>query len=76
MNAIAEANPKPQLVAVTRHPTGENPALVYVASLTTVTGRRAMSQALEKISEIVSQGRATARTLDWASLTSTRRCRL
>ncbi|MEE8583762.1 MAG: tyrosine-type recombinase/integrase, partial [Acidobacteriota bacterium] len=51
-----------------RRPTAENPALVYVASLTTNGGRRSMRQALGEIAEIVSTGRATAHTLDWPSL--------
>ncbi|MEE8587688.1 MAG: tyrosine-type recombinase/integrase [Acidobacteriota bacterium] len=68
MNALAKANLQPGLIAITRRPAAENPALVYVASLTTNGGRRSMRQALEKISEIVSTGRATAYTLDWASL--------
>ena len=46
----------------------ENPALVYVASLTTGDGRRTMRQALEKIAHILSGGGAGARDIDWAAL--------
>ncbi len=68
MNALAKANLQPGLIAITRRQAAENPALVYVASLTTACGRRSMRQVLEKIAAIVSAGLATARTLDWASL--------
>ncbi len=51
-----------------RRPADQNPARVYVASLNTDSGRRTMLQALERIAALVSDGRATADTLDWAAL--------
>ena len=56
-----------RILARTR-PADSNPALVYVASLTTRDGRRSMRQALEKIASILSGGRAGARAIDWATL--------
>jgi len=57
------------LVSLDRHRAGDkNPALVYIASLTTRDGRRAMHQALEKIARLISNGQARAREIDWAAL--------
>lgn len=46
----------------------QNPALVYLSQLNSDSGRRTMLQALEHIAGLVSGGRATADTLDWAAL--------
>lgn len=49
-------------------PADKNPALVYLASLNTDTGRHTMRQALNAIANKVSNGRANILTLDWAAL--------
>ena len=69
MTGTVEHTPKDALVPIDRtRPADENPALVYVASLTTRDGRRTMRQALEKIAHILSGDRAGAREVDWSAL--------
>ena len=67
MNAHLETASKGLLISLYRA-ADENPAFVYVASLTTADGRRSMRQALEKIAGILSFGRISARDMEWAAL--------
>src|SRR4051812_1247238 len=46
----------------------DNPAAVYLASLTSAASRRTMHTALNTIAGIVSRGEHTAETLPWGSL--------
>jgi len=46
----------------------QNPAFVYVASLTTRDGRRTIRQSVDKIARLISKGQASARDIDWAAL--------
>ena len=69
MTALLDHTQKGALVPIARtRPADENPALVYVASLTTGDGRRTMRQALEKIAQILSGGRVGATETDWSAL--------
>ena len=68
MSTHPDTIPKGALMCLSTRPADENPALVYVASLTTVDGRRSMRQALEKIAGILSVEWASAREIDWSAL--------
>ena len=68
MNTHLETIAKGLLIRFHARPADENPALVYVASLTTADGRRSMRQALEKVAGILSFQRASAREIDWSAL--------
>ena len=68
MSTHPETIAKGVLIRFHARPADENPALVYVASLTTRDGRRSMRQALETIAGILSFQRASAREIDWAAL--------
>lgn len=57
----------PVLTAAHR-PADQNPARVYLSQLGSDAGRRTMRGALERIARLLSGGRATADTLDWAAL--------
>lgn len=48
-------------------PNAQNPALVYLASLS-VGSRRTMSQALETIAQVLTEGQLTLETLPWGAL--------
>lgn len=54
--------------ALDARPADRNPARVYLSQLNTESGRRTMLQALDTIAGLVSGGRATVDTLDWAAL--------
>ena len=67
MSGLLIHTPKP--VPLARHrAAAENPALVYIASLTTRDGRRTLLQSVEKIARLLSGGRVSAREIDWAAL--------
>ena len=68
MSTNPETIAKGPLIRFHGRPADENPALVYVASLTTQDGRRAMRQALDTIARILSAEWASAREIDWAAL--------
>lgn len=64
--ALAVIDPSQSSPLVRPH-AQDNPALVYVASLTTPTGRATMAQALNAIADLVTPG-ADAHSFPWAAL--------
>ncbi|MGD0575214.1 MAG: tyrosine-type recombinase/integrase [Anaerolineales bacterium] len=46
----------------------KHPALVYLASLNSASGRRSMQSTLEGVAQMLSSGKANMLTLDWAAL--------
>ena len=65
---IIPTQPSQSLSAAARQPLDQNPAAVYLASLTSPAGRRTQKQALEAMAALMTAGEADAFSFPWASL--------
>jgi site-specific recombinase XerD len=57
-----------ELIVLEARPLDQNPAAVYLASMASEAGRRSQLQALNKMADILTGGRADAFSLEWAAL--------